>query len=84
MGHEFSFIRQVVLRQAFIYVVLGGVPATFLAYGLYFGLQRATNLPMVMTAARLVLVALLATGMAVGAALLAIQRVSRTDPADLF
>jgi putative ABC transport system permease protein len=84
MGHEFSFIRQVVLRQAFIYVILGGVPATFLAYGLYYGLQRATNLPMVMTAPRLVLVSLLATGMAVGAALLAIQRVSRTDPADLF
>jgi putative ABC transport system permease protein len=84
MGHEFSFIREVVLRQAMLYALLGGVPATILAYGLYAGLERATHLPMVMTTARLILVALLAVAMASGAALLAIRRVSRTDPAELF
>jgi putative ABC transport system permease protein len=84
IGHDFSFIRQVVIRQAVMYTVMGGVPATFMAYGLYYGLQRATNLPMVMTAARLVLVTILAAAMSVGAALLAIRRVARTDPADLF
>jgi putative ABC transport system permease protein len=84
MGHEYSFVRQIVLRQAILYAVMGGVPATFLAYGLYFGLERATNLPMVMTFARIVAVALLAIVMAVGAAMLAIRRVSRADPADLF
>jgi putative ABC transport system permease protein len=84
IGHEFSFIRQVVIRQAIMYAVMGGVPATFMAYGLYWGLQRATNLPMVMTTARLVLVVVLAAAMSIGAALLAIRRVARTDPADLF
>jgi putative ABC transport system permease protein len=84
IGHEFSFIREVVMRQAILYAVMGAVPATFIAYGLYYGLERATNLPMVMTIGRLVLVAFLAAGMAIGAALLAIRRVSRTDPADLF
>ncbi len=84
IGHEFSFIRQVVVRQAMLYALMGGIPATVLAYGLYYGLERATNLPMVMTIGRLVLVALLAAGMSVGAALLAIRRVSRSDPAELF
>lgn len=84
IGHDFSFIRQVVLRQAALYAVMGGIPATLFAFVMYYGLQRVTHLPMVMTVGRLVLVALLATGMSVGAALLAIRRVSRTDPADLF
>lgn len=84
IGHEFSFIRDVVVRQAIIYAVLGAVPATIIAYGLYYGLQRETNLPMVMTIERLALVAVLAPAMSVGAALLAIRRVSRSDPADLF
>jgi putative ABC transport system permease protein len=84
IGHEFTFIRDVVIRQALLYALMGAVPATVVAYGLYYGLERATNLPMVMTVARLVLVACLAAGMSVGAALLAIRRVGRTDPADLF
>ena len=63
---------------------MGTIPATVIAYILYFGLHRATNLPMVMTFARLVLVALVAGGMSIGAALLAVRRVSRSDPADLF
>jgi len=73
-----------VIRQAVMYALMGGVPATFMAFGLYWGLQRATNLPMVMTIPRLILVAILGAVMSIGAALLAIRRVARTDPADLF
>jgi putative ABC transport system permease protein len=71
MGHDDRFVR-------------GVVPGTIGAFILYEVLSRMTNLPMVMTPARLIAVGVLAVGMSIGAALLAIRRVSRANPADLF
>ena len=84
MGHDDSFVRGVVVRQAVLYAMLGAIPAVPLAFVLYEALEFATHLPMVMTAARIVLVCLMALAMSVGAALLAIRKLSRADPAELF
>jgi putative ABC transport system permease protein len=84
MGHDDRFVRGVVLRQAVLYAGIAAVPGTIGAFILYEVLSRMTNLPMVMTPARLIAVGVLAVGMSIGAALLAIRRVSRANPADLF
>ena len=84
MGHGNAFVRGVVLQQAVMYAAIAAVPGTIGAFILYNVLARMTNLPMVMTPARLVGVAVLALAMSSGAALLAIRRVSRANPADLF
>ncbi len=84
MGHDDRFVRGVVLRQAVLYSAIAAVPGTIGAFVLYEVLARMTNLPMVMTPARLIAVAVLSIGMSVGAALLAIRRVSHANPADLF
>ncbi len=84
MGHDDRFVRGVVLRQAVLYAGIAAVPGTIGAFILYEVLARMTNLPMVMTPARLIAVAVLAVGMSIGAALLAIRRVSHANPADLF
>jgi putative ABC transport system permease protein len=84
MGHDDAFIRAVVMRQGMIYAVLGVLPALPLSLALYTGLQAATNLPMVMTVLRVVLVTVLALAMSVGAAVFAIRKVNNADPAELF
>lgn len=84
IGHDDRFVRGVVLRQAVLYSAIAAVPGTIGAVVLYEVLARMTNLPMVMTPARLIAVAVLSIGMSVGAALLAIRRVSHANPADLF
>lgn len=84
MGHDDGFIRSVVIRQGMMYAALGVVPALPLSLILYFGLQAATNLPMVMTVPRVAFVTVLALAMSVGAALIAIRKVATADPAELF
>ena len=84
MGHDDRFIRAVVIRQGLFYAALGGVPALPLSLILYAGVHAATNLPMVMTILRVVFVTILALGMSIGAALLAIRKVASADPAELF
>jgi putative ABC transport system permease protein len=84
IGHEYAFIRETVVRQAILYVALASAPALGFAYLLYFGLARATHIPMVMTLARIVAVAVLTLGISIVSAVVAVRRVKRADPADLF
>jgi putative ABC transport system permease protein len=84
IGYSNMFMNIVVLEQATIYALLGFVPATILSLILYAMTRYSTNLPMVMTVERVLLVLGLSVVMCAVSGMLASRKVSRADPADLF
>jgi putative ABC transport system permease protein len=84
IGYRASRVQAVVIQQGFLFGTLGFVPAALLAAVLYHALAQATNLPLYMTLSRLVVVFAASIGMCAFAGLLAVRRVTRVDPADLF
>jgi len=84
MGYRAARVQAVVIQQGFLFGTLGFVPAAVLATLLYRALAQATNLPLAMTLPRLGVVFLSSIGMCAVAGLLAVRRVTRVDPADLF
>src|SRR5258707_10358685 len=56
MGYSNGYMNKVVLQQAIILALLGFVPATLMAIVMYRTSQSVTNLPMVMTWARVIFV----------------------------
>lgn len=84
MGYRAARVQAVVVQQGFLFGTLGFVPAALLAALLYRALAQATNLPLYMSWSRLVIVFLASIGMCAFAGLLAVRRVTRVDPADLF
>jgi putative ABC transport system permease protein len=84
IGYRTPRIQAVVLRQGFLLGALGFAPAAILAEALFRLLRRTTNLPIEMTLPRLAIVLLLSVGMCGLSGLLAVRRVTRADPADLF
>jgi putative ABC transport system permease protein len=84
MGYDERYLIRVVLQQATYFALLGFVPALVMSEVLYVVIGGATELPMVMTAARVVGVLLISVAMCSAAGLLASRKVARADPADLF
>jgi DevC protein len=84
MGYKDRFMVRVVIEQATLFALLGFVPAVVIAVFMYVVIGWVTQLPMVMTFARLVGVLLLSVGMCAAAGLIASRKVGRADPADLF
>jgi putative ABC transport system permease protein len=84
MGYANRFLMGVVLRQALWMALLGFVPGWLLSEALYRLTSQVANLPIEMTAYRVVAVFLLAVSMCTAAAVLALRHVYRADPADLF
>jgi putative ABC transport system permease protein len=84
MGYSSLYMNKVVLQQAAIFALLGFVPATLMALVMYRVTSAATNLPMVMTWPRVILVLVLSVVMCSVSGLLVSRKVSRADPADLF
>jgi putative ABC transport system permease protein len=84
IGYPNSYLSLVVLQEALILAALGfavGLPATL---GLYYLLTEITGLPMRMTLARAGLILVLAFAMCAGSGLLAVRKVKKVDPADVF
>ena len=84
LGYGDRRIYGVVVRQALIFAGVGFVPAFLLALALYALLRTQAMVPVTMEWSRLASVAGLTTLMCLCATLLAVQKLRRADPADLF
>jgi putative ABC transport system permease protein len=84
LGYPNRFISGIVIQQAIILGVLGYFPGIALVYWLSNKAQAATHLPLYITQDRAVTVFLLTLSMCAISALLAVRKVRRLDPADVF
>jgi putative ABC transport system permease protein len=84
IGYPNRYLSLVVLQEALILAAFGfavGLPATL---GLYYLLTDITGLPMRMTPGRGGLILVLTFAMCAGSGLLAVRKVKKVDPADVF
>ncbi len=84
MGYTHAFLRNLVFREAVILSLLGFVPALGLAMLLYSQAAEATQLPMVMTWERALMVLVVTVIMCCLSGLLAIRKLKGLDPAEVF
>lgn len=84
MGYSGRFLFVVVLQEAVILAVAGYIPGLIVAVGLYRLTREATNLPMVMSPARLLLVFTLTVIMCSLSGLISVRRAVTADPAEVF
>ena len=84
MGYGNGFVSGIVLQQAVILGVLGFLPGLALSQFLYARAAAATSLPLGVTSERVVLVFALTLGMCALSALLAVRKVRKLDPAEVF
>lgn len=84
IGYTDGYLQRVVLSLALITAGLAFVPALATAVMAYDKLRTLARLPIEMTPARIVGVLVIALTMSGATALLAVSKVRRADPADLF
>jgi len=84
MGYANRFISGIVIQQAVILGVLGYIPGVIAVHWLYGKAAAATNLPLYITQGRAITVLIMTLAMCAISALLALRRVRRLDPADVF
>jgi len=84
MGFNTSFITGIVIQQSLILGILGFIPGFMAASSLYSLAGEATSLPLYATMGRTIFVFCLTIGMCTLSALLAIRKVARLDPAEIF
>jgi putative ABC transport system permease protein len=84
MGYRNSYLLMVVFQEAIILSILGYFPGFVLGLGLYNLTRGATNLPMVMTLTRAVIVLVLTIIMCCISGAIAVRKLQAADPADIF
>lgn len=84
LGYNDLYLSLIVLRQALILALLGFFPGVGIAKILYTLTQTATSLPMILEGRRVLLILVLTVGMCSVSALLAMRRLRKADPADIF
>jgi putative ABC transport system permease protein len=84
IGYRNRFVSGIVLQQAVILAVLGYLPGLAVVYWLYGKAAAATNLPLYITQERAITVFLMTLAMCALSALMAVRKVRRLDPADVF
>jgi putative ABC transport system permease protein len=84
IGYKNRFVSGIVLQQAAILAVLGYLPGVAIVWWLYAKAAAATNLPLYITQERAVTVFLMTLIMCAISALLAVRKVRRLDPAEVF
>jgi putative ABC transport system permease protein len=84
LGYKSRFISGIVVQQAIILGVLGFIPGTLVVVWLYGKAADATNLPLYLTQERALTVFAMTLAMCAISALLAVRKVQRLDPADVF
>jgi len=84
VGYGSTYLAWVVVQEALILAVVGFVVGAFISAGVYYGLTEATGLPMRMTLSKVLSVFAITVGMCVTSALLALVKLLRADPADVF
>lgn len=84
IGFKNRFVAGIVLQQATILAVLGYLPGVAAVWWLYGKAAAATSLPLHITADRALTVFLMTLAMCALSALLAVRKVWRLDPAEVF
>jgi putative ABC transport system permease protein len=84
IGYGPIYLAKVVIMQALWIAGLGYVPGFLGAWCLYLLAHQATGVPITMTATRVVLVLGLTLVMCTTSGMLAVRKVHRADPAELF
>ncbi|GAB1544687.1 ABC transporter permease DevC [Scytonema sp. NUACC21] len=84
MGYRNRFLEFVVFQEAIILATLGYIPGFALTLGLYDLTKNATLLPIVMEPNRAILVMMLTIVMCAISGFIAVRRLRKADPADLF
>ena len=84
MGYAPEYLYRVGAEQAVIFSLLGYLPAFVLALGLYQIVFSLSRLPLHMEPGRAGVVLVLTLAMAAVAAALALRKLNRADPAELF
>jgi len=84
MGYSNGFVSGIVLQQAAILGVLGFLPGLLGAHLLYGRAAAATLLPLAVTPERAATVFAMTLGMCAISGLLAVRKVRRLDPAEVF
>lgn len=84
IGYRTRFVSGIVLQQAAILAVLGFIPGVLLVHWLYGMAAAATNLPLYLTFERALAVFLMTLAMCALSGLLAMRKVQKLDPADVF
>jgi putative ABC transport system permease protein len=84
IGYPNRFVAGIVAQQAVILAILGFIPGVAASVFLYAEAGAATRLPLILTWERAATVLLLTLAMCTLSGLLALRRVRRLDPADVF
>lgn len=84
IGFGKPFLIRLVMKQALFLSLLGFIPGLLGGLALYTVIQHFTRILMFMTAERVALIFLLTVFMCVFAGILAVKKVLRADPAELF
>jgi putative ABC transport system permease protein len=84
IGYGTGFVSGIVLQQAAILAVLGYLPGALAAHLLYGAAANATLLPLYLTPERAAVVFALTLGMCALSGVLALRKVRRLDPAEVF
>ncbi|MDX1555832.1 MAG: ABC transporter permease DevC [Xanthomonadales bacterium] len=84
LGYPNRFVSGIVVQQAVILGVLGFLPGLGAVAWLYEKAAGATNLPLYVTGDRSLTVFIMTLAMCAISALLAVRKVRRLDPADVF
>lgn len=84
MGYKNGYLLMVVFQEAIILSILGYFPGFALAMGLYTLTRSATNLPMLMTLSRAMIVLILTIIMCCVSGAIAVRKLQAADPADIF
>ena len=84
LGYTNRYLSWVVLQEALILAAAGFVPGMAVTYGTYLLLTEITGLPMLLTPGRFALILGLTVVMCVASGLLAVRKVKKVDPADVF
>jgi putative ABC transport system permease protein len=84
MGFRDRYLLIVVFQESLILAVLGFIPGTLIALGIYRITFLATMLPMAMDLGRILFVFILTTAMSSISAAIAVRRLQTADPADIF
>jgi len=84
IGYKDSFLFTIIIYESVILSVFGYIPGFFISLLIYRIATNATFLPLQMTLQRGVLVYLLTIGMCVLSGALALRRLRKADPAEIF
>jgi putative ABC transport system permease protein len=84
MGYKQIFLLSVVFQEAIILSILGFIPGTGISFFLYNLTRNATQLPMLMTVSKAAGVLMLTILMCLISGAIAVRKLGRADPADIF